>query len=105
MVNFDPVWSYPKPYAKPHPPILLGGETDITLKRIVEFCDGWFPRATPAFVPHEAVARLRQAAENAGRDLSTLSITVFRAPADAATLAAYRDAGISRALLEVPDLS
>ena len=39
-----PVWPYPKPKQRPHPPILLGGETDYTLKRIVEFCDGWFPR-------------------------------------------------------------
>src|SRR5579884_3732721 len=44
MVNFDPVWSYPKPTQQPHPPILLGGETDYTLRRVVEYCDGWFPR-------------------------------------------------------------
>jgi alkanesulfonate monooxygenase SsuD/methylene tetrahydromethanopterin reductase-like flavin-dependent oxidoreductase (luciferase family) len=24
FVNFDPVWSYPKPLQQPHPPILLG---------------------------------------------------------------------------------
>ena len=24
FVNFDPIWSWPKPAAKPHPPILLG---------------------------------------------------------------------------------
>ena len=30
FVNFDPVWSYPKPKQRPHPPILLGGETDYT---------------------------------------------------------------------------
>ncbi len=105
MVNFDPVWAYPKPYRRPHPPILLGGETDITLKRIVEFCDGWFPRASPAFVPGEAVARLQRAATQAGRDPASLSITVFRAPTDTAGLAAYRGAGIDRALLEIPDLS
>jgi probable F420-dependent oxidoreductase len=34
MVNFDPVWSYPKPKQKPHPPILLGGESDYTLRRV-----------------------------------------------------------------------
>jgi probable F420-dependent oxidoreductase len=44
FVNFDPVWLYPKPKQRPHPPILLGGESDHTLKRVVEFCDGWFPR-------------------------------------------------------------
>ena len=27
FVNFDKVWSYPKPKQRPHPPILLGGET------------------------------------------------------------------------------
>jgi probable F420-dependent oxidoreductase len=28
FVKFDPAWSWPKPTQKPHPPILLGGETD-----------------------------------------------------------------------------
>ena len=40
-----------------------------------------------------------------GRDPKSLSITVFAAPADAAKLAPYREAGIDRVLLEVPDLS
>lgn len=104
MVNFDPVWFYPKPAQRPHPPILLGGESDHTLKRVVEFCNGWFPRAGAEFDPKQAVERLRRAAASAGRDFSTLSISVFRAPTDPDGLAAYRDAGIDRALLEVPDL-
>jgi probable F420-dependent oxidoreductase len=103
FVNFDPVWLYPKPKQKPYPPILLGGETDHTIKRVVEFCDGWFPRAPGGFDPRSAVARLHQAASTAGRDPATLSITVFNVPADAATLASYRDAGIDRVLLEAPD--
>jgi probable F420-dependent oxidoreductase len=105
MLSFDPVWSYPKPQQRPHPPILLGGETDYTLKRVVEFCDGWFPRGGPDFDPHQAVERLRKAALAGARDFSTLSITVFRTPAEPAALAVYRDAGIQRALLEVPDQS
>jgi len=103
MVNFDPVWLYPKPAQRPHPPILLGGESDHTLKRVVEFCDGWFPRARPGFAAKEAVERLRRAAAAAGRDFATLSISVFRAPADAGVLGDYRQAGIARAVLEVPD--
>jgi probable F420-dependent oxidoreductase len=105
LVNFDPVWSYPKPQQRPHPPILLGGETDYTLKRVVEFCDGWLPRAGAGFDPHKAVDRLRQVASAAGRDFSTLSITAFRAPSDPAVLATYHEAGIQRVLLEVPDQS
>ena len=58
---------------------------------------GWEPKA--------AAARLRQAAIAAGRDPATLSITVFNAPADQAALAPYREAGIARVLLEVPDAS
>ena len=104
MVNFDPVWCYPKPAQRPHPPVLLGGETDHTLKRVVDFCEGWLPRAGATFDPREAVGRLRRMASAAGRDPASLSITVFRAPPDAAKLAAYREAGIDRVLLDVPDL-
>src|ERR1700680_3328284 len=105
MVNFDPVWMYPKPKQKPHPPILLGGSTDYTLKRVVEFCDGWFPIALRGFNAAESVARLRQAASAAGRDFSTLSITAFGASADKAALEEYSRAGIQRAVLMIPDQS
>jgi alkanesulfonate monooxygenase SsuD/methylene tetrahydromethanopterin reductase-like flavin-dependent oxidoreductase (luciferase family) len=70
---------------------------------VVEFCDGWLPRVRGGWRPETALARLRQAAETAGRDPATLSITVFNAPADATALAAYREAGIQRVLIEVPD--
>src|SRR3954469_5896919 len=103
-VRTEPAWMSPKPLQKPYPPVLLGGETDHTLKRVVEFCDDWFPRAGAGFDPAVAVGRLRAAAEAAGRDPATLSITVFRAPPEAAALARYREAGIRRVLLEVPDL-
>jgi probable F420-dependent oxidoreductase len=105
MVNFDPVWLYPKPAQKPHPPILLGGSSDHTLKRVVEFCDGWLPIARPVFNAKQEVARLRQAASAAGRDFSTLSISVFGAPADEAVLAEYREHGVNRAFLAIPDLT
>ena len=94
-----------KPAQRPHPPVLLGGSSDYTLKRVVEFCEGWLPIARPPFNPKEAVARLRQAASAAGRDFSTLSISVFAAPADAAILAQYRELGIHRAVLAIPDLT
>jgi probable F420-dependent oxidoreductase len=102
-VNFDPVWSYPKPLQRPHPPILLGGETDHTLKRVMDYCDGWFPRGGPDFDAAEAVRRLKDAAAQAGRNFDAMSITVFRAPPDAETLRRYADAGITRVLLDVPD--
>lgn len=103
MVNFDPVWMYPKPAQRPHPPILLGGSSDYTVKRVVEFCDGWLPIARPDFNAKEAVARLRQEASAAGRDFSKLSVNVFAAPPDEAVLADYRAAGIQSSFLVIPD--
>jgi probable F420-dependent oxidoreductase len=101
-VDFDPVWSSPKPAQRPHPPIILGGETQYTLRRVVEFCDGWFPRAGPKFEPAEGMSRLRQAAAEAGRDMASLSVTVFRAPTDKAALAQYAEAGVTRGVLQLP---
>jgi len=105
MVNFDPVWLYPKPAQRPHPPILLGGSSDYTLKRVVEFCDGWMPIARAGFDAKTAMARLRQAASAAGRDFSTLSLSAFAAPPEEAVLDEYRKADIQRAVLSIPDLT
>ena len=103
FVKFDPIWSYPKPTRKPHPPILLGGETDYTLKRIVEFCDGWIPRGGPNFEPKAGIARLHDMANKQGRDPKELTVTVFRGPTTKADFDACKEAGVDRVLYEVPD--
>ncbi len=104
FVNFDPVWSWPKPAQRPHPPILLGGESDHTLRRIVEYCDGWLPRTRKGFDAAESMARLRRMAEQKGRDFKSLTVTVFGAPTNEGALDGYRKAGIQGALLSIPDL-
>ena len=104
FVDFGPLWSYPKPAQKPHPPMLLGGETDHTLRRVVEYCDGWFPRPTHGFDPDEGMARLRRMAEDAGRDPATLSVTVFRLPTEKREVERYRAAGIERGLIQFTSL-
>ena len=102
FVDFDKVWSFPKPAQQPHPPILIGGESVHTLRRVVRYGDGWFPRARGGFDAAANVARLRAVADEAERDMATLSINVFGAPADAAALDGYRRAGIQRAVLALP---
>ena len=103
FVNFDPVWCDPKPLQKPHPPILLGGESDHTLRRVVEFADGWFPRPRADFDAKVAIEQLRRAAEAGKRNPADFSITLFRVKPDKATLDGYRAAGITRVLFDVPD--
>lgn len=104
FVKFDPVWSWPKPKQRPNPPILLGGETDHTLRRIIEYCDGWLPRPR-GFDPVQGIERLHRMASEKKRDPKSLSVTVFGAPADSAVLASYAKSGIDGALLAIPDAS
>ena len=70
-VSFEPTWSWPKPAQQPHPPLLLGGESDYTLRRVVEYCDGWFPRGRGGFDPAVGMDRLRRTADAAGRDMAS----------------------------------
>jgi probable F420-dependent oxidoreductase len=105
FVKFDRVWSWPKPAQKPHPLIILGGETDHTLRRVIEYCDGWFPRPRGGFDVVKGVAHLRQMAEKAGRDPKTITTIVFGSANDAKVLESYGKAGIQSALLAIPDES
>jgi len=100
FVDFDPAFSWPKPAQRPHPPIILGGETDYTLKRVVDFCDGWLPRPRADIV--DGMTRLRRVAEEGGRDLSSISVSVFGAPPEKEKLQSYDELGIHRALLRIP---
>jgi len=102
FVNFDKIWSWPKPAQKPHPPVLLGGESAYTLQRVVDFCDGWFPRGRAAEIIMPALKDLGERAAKAGRDMKTISVSVFGAKPDEATLETYAQAGITRAILRLP---
>ncbi len=101
FTKFEPIWSWPKPVQKPHPPILLGGETKHTLRRVVDFCDGWFPRLRGGD-PKPAMERLRQAADGGGRDIKTISTTLFGTPEKADYIEACRKAGLDRVLFALP---
>jgi probable F420-dependent oxidoreductase len=103
FVNFDRIWSYPKPVQRPHPPVLLGGEGRHTLRRVVEFCDGWFPRGRAGVDVVLAQLRdLRAEAARVGRDPKTISVSVFGGKPDPAALDRYREAGIDRYVLPLP---
>ena len=102
FVDFDPIWSWPKPVQKPHPPVLLGGEGPLTLQRVVDFCEGWFPRARNEKLVFDGIKDLHDRAARAGRDPKSVSVSVFGAPPEAAKLARYREGGVTRAILRLP---
>ena len=78
--DFPPVYCYPKPVQKPHPPILLGGNAPNVLRRIARWADGWLPnRATPGQIEESRLVLDTLAAER-GRDPASLTISVFGQP-------------------------
>ena len=103
FVDFEPVWAWPKPVQKPHPPIYFGGESGYTLQRIVEIGDGWFPRGRAgAEAVLKGMADLNARAAKAGRDAKTLAVSVFAAKPDAADAAKLAEGGVTRAIFLLP---
>src|ERR687895_1268787 len=102
FVNFDKIWAWPKPAQKPHPPVLLGGESGHTLQRVVDFCEGWFPRGRSPEVILPGIKDLKLRAEKAGRDFKSISISIFGAKPEQATLDTYAGAGVTRAIMRLP---
>jgi probable F420-dependent oxidoreductase len=103
FVDFEPIWAWPKPVQKPHPPVLFGGESGYTLQRIVDVGDGWFPRGRAgADVVLKGMADLAARAARAGRDMKTISVSVFAAKTEAADLAKLAEGGVTRAIFLLP---
>jgi probable F420-dependent oxidoreductase len=102
FVHFDPIWSWPKPVQRPHPPVILGAHGPKALARVVDYCDGWIPIGVRAGDLVAEFATLRRLAEEKGRDPASISITVYGAPADLEVLAGLRDTGVTRAVFGLP---
>jgi probable F420-dependent oxidoreductase len=95
-VDFDRIWSWPKPHQRPHPPILVGGNGPTVLDRVLRFGDGWMPNVIDDDVLLAQIAELR---DRADRDIP---VSLFAAPRDAERLARYAEAGVERALFWLP---
>jgi len=101
-VNFDPIWAWPKPEQKPYPPILLGGESRYTLQRVVDFCDGWYPRGRAPEKVLAGMKDLKELAAKAGRDMKTLTVSAFATPPDKSVLDQFAAAGVTRSIFLLP---
>jgi probable F420-dependent oxidoreductase len=80
--DFPPVYCYPKPAQKPHPPIMLGGNAPNVLRRVARWGDGWLPnRAEPRRI-EEGRAILDTLAAERDRDPASITISIFGQPPD-----------------------
>ena len=101
-VNFDPIWSWPKPVQKPHPPIIMGAASPWGRERVARYCDGWVPLPAQMQNIEADLADLNERLKKHGRKPGDIEISFFWAPEDAIELRRYADLGIDRVILACP---
>jgi probable F420-dependent oxidoreductase len=96
-VDFERIWSWPKPVQRPHPPILVGGNGPHVLDRVLAYGDQWMPNRIGD--DEALLARVDELRSRADRPIS---VTISGASTKPERLARYAEAGIERAVFWVP---
>jgi probable F420-dependent oxidoreductase len=94
-VDFERIWSWPKPAQWPHPPVLVGGNGPTVLDRVLSFGDAWMPNNTG----EDLAARARELWARADRPIDVI---VMGAPAKPAVLDELQKAGVRRVVRWIP---
>jgi probable F420-dependent oxidoreductase len=93
-VDFDRIWSWPKPAQRPYPPVLVGGAGPTVEDRVLAFGDAWFPNHSPDVIERGAALRAR-----ADRPIDLM---VMGVPPDAKVIERYESAGFRRVVHWLP---
>ncbi|MEV6165853.1 LLM class F420-dependent oxidoreductase [Streptomyces sp. NPDC052052] len=97
FVDFDPVFSWPKPVQRPHPPIYVGGGEG-AFRRVARFGDAWLANGV---VPQELGPQIERLNALADREVP---VTVYGVPGDPEQIEAYRELGVERLLFSLPTM-
>ena len=100
FVDFDPIWSYPKPVQPGGPPIWIGANSKWVFDRIADYADGWMPIGGPGSGNME---RLEAALAAKGRKLADLDLALFGAPTDYDAVRGRLDQGFDELVFGLPD--
>jgi probable F420-dependent oxidoreductase len=90
LVDFDPIFCWPKPVRQPHPPIYVGGNSAAAAARAVRHDAGWLP--FPVLEPRLVAQQLAMAERAEGAGGPPITITSFD-PSNHAVLSAYMESG------------
>ena len=94
-VDFDRIWSWPKPIQDGGPPILVGGNGPTVHERVIAYGDAWFPnRVGDDDFMIERIEVLQRAAAEAGRD--PIPVTLQIPPREPERMERYERAGVTR---------
>ncbi len=103
FVDFDPIWSWPKPVQKPHPPVYVGGDAEGTFKRVVSYGDAWMPiglRLSGSIQDRMAV--LNSMAAEAGR--GPIPVTIYGVAPNPGVINSFIEAGVEAGIFWLPSL-
>lgn len=100
FVDFDPIWSYPKPVQAGGPPVWIGANSKWVFDRIAEYAEGWMPIGGLGTGNME---RLEASMQAAGRQVSDLEIALFGAPPDIDKLHGRIEQGFNHLIFNLPD--
>ena len=99
--DFPPVYSFPMPSQRPHPPIYLGGHAKNVFKRLVSWGNAWMPnRITPQEI-EDGRKQIESLCIESGRDPNEIGITVYGVAADRELLKDFESAGAERAVVSI----
>ena len=99
--DFPPVYSFPMPTQRPHPPIYLGGHAKNVFKRLVSWGNAWMPnRITPKEI-EDGRKQIESLCIESGRDPNEIGITVYGVAADRELLKDFESAGAERAVVSI----
>ena len=73
FVDFEPATCSPRP-VNGNIPVIVGGDSDAALRRAVRLADGYFPGEGDFERLKALLTRLRQTAEDAGRDPASIAV-------------------------------
>jgi len=96
FVDFDPIYSWPKPVTRPYPPLYLGGGP-ASFSRIARLNAGWLSMTPSADVLSGQLEQLRAAADH---DVPV--INVHAGEPTAKNLEGYLQLGLEQVLVELP---
>jgi probable F420-dependent oxidoreductase len=104
-VDFDPIFMWPKPVQKPHPPIHVGGAFPGGARRAVRYGNGWIPIGGRADDLEQSIPEFRKMAEDAGRNPKELEVSIYGVAPTAKAVERYRQAGAERVVFGLPPVA
>ena len=100
FVDFNKMWSYPKPVQKGGPPIWIGSNSKYVAERIAEYADGWFPVGGRA--GEGTIDQVRQAVADRGRSFDDIDLALFNPPLDEGQVRAQLEYGYTQLIFGLP---